>query len=127
MGSESREKRVARELLRLAQSVVGDETPSRQRSAARWKEFDDSKGHRWTQDNDSHLWHITEIEGPGVPLYRLAVLVDDVEGFEKADAFKHKKQFKSLKEAQRVAAKWTKILEDDNAASIDLRREFVTI
>ena len=106
--------KVSSELLKLAREMV----------AVRWKEFNNSKGHTWTQNHDTHMWHITEIEGPGIPLYRLALIIDDLEGFRPGAMFKYKRQLPSFKKVQKIAAGWTKAFEDEAAGGIDLSKTF---
>lgn len=96
------------EILKLARELI----------SVSWREFDDGK-RRWTRDNGEFLWHIVEIEGPGIPLYRISLLIDST-----AETYKYKRQVKTLKEAQNIADRYTDVLKDD-VASVDLSRNFV--
>jgi len=71
---------------------------------AAWVEKDDAKGHRWMMDATGTTTldaaHINEIPGPGVPLYILKFILKD------GTAMKDRKNYKSLKDAQKAAQQW---------------------
>ena len=103
--------RVAQELVRIAKELIG----------ASWREFDDKKGHRWAMYLGDYDAYITEIQGPGIPLYRVQVM------FPSGDQFKYKRQMKNLKDAQKIAEKTLKALDSDNSAGVDLSREWMAL
>jgi len=87
-GASTDEQRVARELVRLAGELM---------AAIKVREFDDSKGHRWVFDDGTNIGWVKEIEGPGIPLYRILVTVEEL-----GSTFKYKRQIKSQKEAAKI-------------------------
>jgi len=76
-----------------------------------WKEVKDAKGHRWvgTSKDSNYGFHIVEIEGPGIPLYRIGGLLED------GTPIKYKRQVKTVKEAQQIAKKVYDALKSDYA------------
>jgi len=96
---DNKNQLAAKELLRVAKLLTGKA----------WKEFDDKLGHRWAKDEGDHVWHITEIEGPGIPLYRLMLNHDEY------GVLKLRKQLKSLRDAQGMATDYTKQLKGDGS------------
>ena len=103
-------KQVAQSLLKIAKELV---------SAVKWKERDDSKGHRWTAVDGDYGAHVVEIEGPGIPLYRIMVM------FPSGDAYKFKRQVKKVDEAKKIATKTLNALTD-GGSSVDMSKEWKT-
>jgi hypothetical protein len=71
----------------------------------RWVEKNDHLGHRWMLDakgNTFDAFHITEIQGPGIPLYRLQAILTD------GRTLKARRQLKDLGDTQKVAETWFK-------------------
>jgi len=96
---------------------------SKTASALQWKEVQGPLGPMWLarikdQRGDTFTWEIREIQGPGIPLYRVSLMLSPTY------VFKWKRQVKSLREAKVFAAKWSPSLVDEGT-SVDLTSDFV--
>lgn len=100
-------QRVARELVRLAKELT---------AAIKVREFDDSKGHRWVFDDGMNIGWVKEIEGPGIPLYRILVTVEEL-----GSTFKYKRQLKSQKEAAKIVSGILKALAFEGGGGVVMR------
>jgi hypothetical protein len=78
-----------------------------EKSGRNWKEKDDSKGRRWMWDDGTTAYWVKEIEGPGIPLYQLFMLTEEVPRMLK------QRPVKKLKDAFAAAATHWEWLQTD--------------
>jgi len=81
-----------------------------------WKEVNDSKGHRWlwTDKAGGPSFGVYEFQGPGIPLYRLQLLMED------GNQFKWRRQVKDPSLLFAGAAFWWKALTSQAGGLVDM-------
>lgn len=78
-------------------------------AAVRVKEIKDRKGHCWVYDAGEYSGRLQEIEGPGIPLYRIMV------SFPNGEVYKHRNQVKDFGKADKILRTTLKNLESDDS------------
>ena len=89
-----------------------------------WKEVKDNLGHRWIFDDKERdlTFGVYEFVGPGIPLYRLQLIVGPKNPLGFTGMFKYRRpaQFKTPQEAFKLAAWWWGGFTKDSVKGLDL-------